>query len=107
VRQQLQADAILALTATAPEPVRRDIVQHLSMQSPAILAGSVDRPNIFLGVETGLTDKEKALRLDQLLHEVVGPTIIYSATRAACETLAIRLQKAGHAAAFYHAGLDR
>ncbi|MCE2310973.1 helicase-related protein, partial [Streptococcus thermophilus] len=49
----------------------------------------------------------KALRLDQLLHEVVGPTIIYSATRAACETLAIRLQKAGHAAAFYHAGLDR
>ena len=32
VRQQLQANAILALTATAPEPVRRDIVQHLSMQ---------------------------------------------------------------------------
>ena len=37
------------------------------MQSPAILAGSVDRPNIFLGVETGLTDKEKALKTGSVI----------------------------------------
>lgn len=106
VRAQLHVDAVLALTATAPNQVRSDILKQLAMQNPNTIADSVDRPNIFLGVEMCQNEQEKHQRLDQLLQANVGPTIIYCATRAAAENLATVLKNAGLKAAFYHAGLD-
>ncbi len=100
VRAQLHVDAVLALTATAPNQVRSDILNQLAMQNPNTIADSVDRPNIFLGVEMCQNEQEKHQRLVQLLQANVGPTIIYCATRAAAENLATVLKNAGLKAAF-------
>lgn len=107
VRSQLHVDAVLALTATAPERVRADILTQLNMQHPVTIAGSVDRPNIFLGVDVCPNEEAKRQKLQHIMAANIGPTIVYCPTRAASENLAGELQKTGTAAAFYHAGLDQ
>ncbi len=50
---------LLALTATASNPVREEIVERLGMRQPTVLIGDVDRPNITLGVRRHVDPHEK------------------------------------------------
>src|SRR5262249_26950397 len=96
---------ILALTATASPPVREEIVERLHMREAELVVRGFDRPNIWLGVERFL----EAHRRDGAIVERVAaepkPGIVYTATRARAEELAVRLRAAGVRAAAYHAGL--
>jgi ATP-dependent DNA helicase RecQ len=95
----------LALTATASRAVRQEIVERLRMRDPAIFVRGLDRPNIFLRVDK--FDSEDA-KTAALVHRVVWaqkPGIVYTATRAAAETLARALRDQGVRAEHYHAGL--
>jgi ATP-dependent DNA helicase RecQ len=95
----------LALTATASRAVRQEIVERLRMRDPVILVRGLDRPNIFLRVDK--FDSEDA-KTAALLHRVVWaekPGIVYTATRAAAESIARALRDEGVRAEHYHAGL--
>jgi ATP-dependent DNA helicase RecQ len=46
LRDILPGIPIGAYTATATEPVRRDIAEQLRLERPEILAGNFDRPNL-------------------------------------------------------------
>ena len=103
----LQPRSILALTATAPKPVQQDIVHGLGLHQPFEMITSVDRPNIYLGVEQLPTQQDKLERLVDLVQQVAGPKIIYFDRKAQAETVAQLLQqKTDQAVAFYHADLS-
>ncbi|MEC5343765.1 ATP-dependent DNA helicase RecQ [Brenneria populi] len=95
---------VIALTATADETTRRDILRLLDLQSPLIQVSSFDRPNI------RYTLVEKFKPLDQLWMFVQGQRgksgIIYCNSRAKVEDISARLQSRGLSVAAYHAGLD-
>ncbi|MGC9349022.1 MAG: RecQ family ATP-dependent DNA helicase [Anaerolineae bacterium] len=105
--QTLGEAPILALTATAPPRVRRDIIQHLSPDRPmAIVVGNVFRPNLQLEVFHAANVDEKIRRLVTFCQSSSGSGIVYADTRDRCEQLAGILRSQGVDAAHYHAGIS-
>ncbi|MCW2979605.1 MAG: ATP-dependent helicase, RecQ family [Solirubrobacterales bacterium] len=103
--ERLGHPTILALTATASPPVRREIVERLGMRDPAEVIRGFDRPNLHFAVRrfTEAAAKEKALV--EAVAAAAKPGIVYIATRRASEELAEALSAAGVNAEAYHAGL--
>ena len=95
----------MAVTATADERTRDDILAQLDLSAPAVHVASFDRPNLTLGAEpkgNGRTD-----RVVSLVRAHKGESgIVYAATRDGTEKLAEALEKAGIPALAYHAGLE-
>ncbi|MGC9468531.1 MAG: RecQ family ATP-dependent DNA helicase [Anaerolineae bacterium] len=98
---------ILALTATAPPRVRRDIIQHLSPDRPmAMITGDTFRPNLRFEVFSAANRDEKIARMLAFCEASEGSGIVYADTRARCEQLAQLLQSRGVSAEHYHAGIS-
>ncbi|MBQ9693228.1 MAG: ATP-dependent DNA helicase RecQ, partial [Kiritimatiellae bacterium] len=100
---------ILAVTATATEEVRHDIVHHLGLgkkgrQPPEIFVTGFARPNLHLNVTRVRTQAEK---LERVLHvlETFGTGIIYCATRRAVEQVQTLLKPHGHRITTYHGAM--
>ncbi|WP_155285850.1 RecQ family ATP-dependent DNA helicase [Lacticaseibacillus zhaodongensis] len=107
LRVQLGSCRVLALTATAPISVREVIGRQLRMQNAYVYAASVDRPELFLGVEEYPQDGQVTDRVGALLTQVHGPAIIYCRSKHQTEELAARFAHlAGRKCNFYHAGVD-
>jgi len=104
LRQRFPQLPVMALTATADETTRNDIVHLLQMHDPLIQISSFDRPNI------RYTLVEKFKPTDQLLRYVQEQRgksgIIYCNSRAKVEDTAARLQSRGLSVGAYHAGID-
>jgi ATP-dependent DNA helicase RecQ len=97
---------VLALTASAAPPVRREITERLGLRDPAVVVRGFDRPNIRLAVESFTDADAKDAALVERVKAGDGRAgIVYAATRARTEELAGRLADAGVAAVAYHAGL--
>ncbi|HYG96313.1 MAG TPA: RecQ family ATP-dependent DNA helicase, partial [Solirubrobacterales bacterium] len=103
--EQLGHPTLLALTATASPPVRREIVERLGMEDPAVIVRGFDRPNLHLAVRRFSEEHGKERALVEAVAAAEKPGIVYIATRRASEELAAALQEAGVAAEAYHAGL--
>jgi ATP-dependent DNA helicase RecQ len=103
--EQLGSPALLALTATASPPVRREIVERLGMEDPAVIVRGFDRPNLHLEVRRFSEEHVKERALVEAVQAAEKPGIVYIATRKASEELAVELQEAGVVAEAYHAGL--
>ena len=107
VIEELGHPTVLALTATATEPVRREIIERLAMRDPRVIITGFDRPNIWLGVERF---DDPGVKLQAIVEAVAsrdGAGIIYAATRARTEEVAAALAERGIRAAAYHAGRRR
>ncbi len=105
-RQALGSPPILALTATAPPRVRRDIAHHLSPHEPmATVTGDMIRANLHLEVVHAANRDEKLQYLAAFCKATPGSGIVYADTRARCEQLASLLRSQGVDAAHYHAGI--
>jgi ATP-dependent DNA helicase RecQ len=102
-RQALGNPPLLAMTATAPPRVRRDIIKHLG--DMRIIAGDVTRPNLQLEVFHARNADDKLRHLLAFCQTEPGSGIIYAGTRARCEELAVLLRKYGIVAGHYHAGI--
>jgi ATP-dependent DNA helicase RecQ len=98
---------LLALTATASPAVRHDITTRLGMRDAVTLVHGFDRPNISFAVEHFDEDEPRLAAVVARVAAARPPGIVYRATRAGTEQLAVRLGEAGVRAAPYHAGLDR
>lgn len=100
---------IHAYTATATEAVREDIAKQLKLETPEMLVGSFDRPNLTYRVR--VADK----RLNQIKEIIVqnekpdGTSesgIVYCISKKEVDRTAEKLKEAGYRAAPYHAGLS-
>ena len=95
----------LALTATADDHTRADIVARLQLESARLFVSSFDRPNI----RYTIVEKDEAKRqlLAFLRDEHEGDAgIVYCQSRKRVEETAAWLVAEGIAALPYHAGLD-
>ncbi|MBR5580249.1 MAG: ATP-dependent DNA helicase RecQ [Treponema sp.] len=103
VRELFPQCPCLALTATATEAVRKDIVSSLKMNNPASFLASFDRPNIFLEV---VPKKMPLVQVKKCLESHKDESgIIYCLSRKQVEELAQELKESGYNVLPYHAGL--
>ncbi|MEM6531752.1 MAG: DNA helicase RecQ [Myxococcota bacterium] len=96
----------MALTATADEVTRKDIVTHLHLKSAELFVAGFDRPNIRYRVEPKGKNSRRQLEAFLASRPKGESGIVYCFSRARVERTAAALQKAGYDAMAYHAGLD-
>ncbi len=103
LREALPGVPVMALTATATERVRADIVERLRLREPRCYTASFNRPNLTYRVVPRAQPYDQALAF---LRGRPGESgIIYCASRKATESVASRLVSDGIVARPYHAGL--
>ena len=103
LREFFPEAAVHGYTATATERVRRDIVEQLGLNSPEVLVGNFDRPNLTYRVLP---------RLDLLgqIRDVIDrhrgdAGIVYCLRRRDVDDVTAALKSADYRAAPYHAGM--
>lgn len=94
----------LALTATADDMTRADIVERLALRSPKKFRSSFNRPNIRYTIEPKRESYERLIRYLSKRRNDAG--IVYTLSRKSADRLADRLNEEGFSAKSYHAGLD-
>jgi len=104
LRRHLPDVPIMALTATATERVRKDIVDQLHLDNARCYVASFNRPNLSYRVVP------KSSPYDQVLTFIRGRPdesgIVYCASRKTADSLAKKLNGDGIKAKPYHAGLE-
>ncbi|MDP1845949.1 MAG: DNA helicase RecQ [Candidatus Moranbacteria bacterium] len=95
---------VMALTATATEKVREDIIRQLSLGQAKVFISSFNRPNLSYAV---LPKKDSYDQLIGILQAHKNESvIIYCFSRKNTENLAADLREEGFSALAYHAGLE-
>ncbi|BAY62612.1 ATP-dependent DNA helicase RecQ [Calothrix brevissima NIES-22] len=103
VRKRYPNVPTLALTATATDRVRSDIIQQLGLKQPSIHIASFNRQNLYYEIRA--KTKYAYAELLELIREASGAVIVYCLTRKKVEELTFKLQKDKISALSYHAGL--
>ena len=95
---------ILALTASADQITRKDIVSQLKLKGDNLFVSSFNRKNIFYFVKS---KKEMKDFLPKYIRENINSSgIIYCLSRKKTEDTALYLKSIGFSAECYHAGLE-
>jgi ATP-dependent DNA helicase RecQ len=95
----------IALTATATEATRAEIVSRLNLRSARQFVASFDRPNISYRIVPKNEPRRQLLELLRTEHPGEAG-IVYCLTRSSAEKIAEFLVGSGIEALPYHAGLD-
>ncbi len=95
----------IALTATADDLTRADIITRLQLQTARVFISSFDRPNIRYSIVEKDDARKQFLRFLRDEHEG-DAGIVYCQSRKKVEETAAWLNDEGLAALPYHAGLD-
>ena len=103
LREHFPDAPVMALTATATERVRADIVKQLKLREPRCYVASFDRPNLTYRVIPKSAPYEQLLAL--IRSRPTDSGIVYCASRKSTESLARNLNEDGISAKPYHAGL--
>ncbi|GAB3202168.1 ATP-dependent DNA helicase RecQ [Pontibacter aydingkolensis] len=102
LRSILPGVTVIALTATATEPVKADIQEKLKFPKPNVFQKSFARANLSYSC---LYTEDKVSRLLEILQRMQGQSIIYVRSRRQTVELAKFLKSRRISAAAYHAGL--
>jgi bloom syndrome protein len=109
VRDQLPGVPMMALTATATENVKVDVIHNLKMEGCEIFTQSFNRPNLTYEVRP----KTKAAEVLESIADIIKKSypnksgIVYCLSRKTCETVAEALTSQYNIKAeYYHAGMD-
>ncbi len=80
IAQRVGRPPILALTATATQTVRDDIIRQLGMKDPYITVTGFARPNLRFDVVRAVNDNLKDRIVENILRDTEGSGVIYAAT---------------------------
>jgi ATP-dependent DNA helicase RecQ len=103
LRETFPEVPVMALTATATERVREDIVKQLHLREPQCYVASFNRPNLTYRVSAKTGSYEQILSFIRARKHEAG--IIYGQSRKTAEQLAGKLTADGIKSVPYHAGL--
>jgi len=103
-RTAIEANQVMALTATADAATRDDVAAKLFSRPPKIFVQGFDRPNLRLAMSPKQNATKQILDLAGRHRGESG--IVYCSSRKQTETIAEALRGAGVRALPYHAGLD-
>jgi ATP-dependent DNA helicase RecQ len=104
LRKTLPNTPIMALTATATDRVREDIIRQLQLREPKCYVASFNRPNLTYRVSPKKDAYGQLLRFIEPRSRESG--IIYCQSRKGAESLVAKLAREGFTAKPYHAGLS-
>ncbi len=98
---------IIALTATATDKVRSDIIKNLKMRDLNYFVSSFNRYNLFYEIKPKKTKESAINDLVRVVKSMPNKSgIVYVQSRKTTEEIAEVLQVNGIKAEAYHAGLD-
>jgi ATP-dependent DNA helicase RecQ len=109
VRADIGDPVTVALTATATDDVRADIIHLLHLREPSITITGFDRPNLkYESLRTRTYNDRDAALVSALRDVKQGSGIVYCSTRKAVDELVpmLREKLPGRTIAGYHAGMD-
>ncbi|MFL6583991.1 MAG: DNA helicase RecQ [Chthoniobacterales bacterium] len=104
LRTQFPDVPMMALTATATERVRDDIVRQLKLRDTQCYVASFNRPNLTYRVAPKTSAYQQTLEFIRARSGESG--IVYCASRKTAEAVAEKLQRDGIPAKPYHAGME-
>jgi ATP-dependent DNA helicase RecQ len=105
LRERFPGVPRIALTATADELTRTEILQQLALGDARVFISSFDRPNIRYRIVE--KDDTRAQLVDFIRAEHAGEAgIVYCLSRRKTEETAAFLESKGITALAYHAGMD-
>lgn len=104
LRTELKDIPVIALTASATEKVRDDIIEKLKFSQHNIFRQSFERPALSYSC---FKVDSKINKLIRVLNSVSGCSIVYCNSRKLTKEVAQLLQLQGISADFYHAGLSQ
>ena len=104
LRKELSMVQTIALTATADETTRKDIIDKIFSSKPKVFMEGFDRPNIYLSMLAKDNAKKQILSFIEPLRGQSG--IIYCSTRKKTEEWAAFLVSNNFNALPYHAGMS-
>jgi ATP-dependent DNA helicase RecQ len=104
LRTKLPSVPFLALTATATEQVRGDIIRQLELPEPEVFLASFNRPNLSYSI---VPKSQSTRQVYEFIRERPNDAgIVYVQSRKSAESLAAALVAEGVKAVAYHAGLQ-
>ncbi|PGH04657.1 hypothetical protein AJ80_08491 [Polytolypa hystricis UAMH7299] len=109
VRSKFPSVPVMALTATATENVKVDVIHNLGMQNCEVFLQSFNRPNLMYEVRPKGKGKEVIESIAETIRNSYSGQsgIVYCLSRQNCEKVAKSLSSEfGIKATHYHAGLD-
>jgi ATP-dependent DNA helicase RecQ len=101
-RELIPSVPVVALTASATNAVKADILQQLAMQNPAVFQATFARSNLSY---SAFYEENKEARMLKILQNVSGTGLVYVRNRRRTKDIAEWLNRQGIRAEFYHAGL--
>ena len=104
LRDRLPGVPFLALTATATEQVRGDIIRQLHLREPEVFLASFNRPNLNYTILPKAKSTRQVYEFVRQRPDEAG--IVYVQARRSAESLAAALSAEGVKAVAYHAGLQ-
>lgn len=104
LREELPGIPMIAVTASATPVVQEDILLQLKLQQANVFRQSFDRPNISYSC---FCVDSKINKLQEVLNNVPGSSIVYCSSRKQTKELAHLLALQNIQADYYHAGLSQ
>lgn len=95
----------IALTATADQPTRKDIINNLELHNAKHFISSFDRPNIKYSIKEQDNPKKQLTEYISNNHPNQSG-VVYCISRKKCEEITEFLTNQGFNALLYHAGMD-
>ena len=103
IREWLPGVPVLALTATATQPVVTDIQEKLAFKNQQVFFQSFARDNLSFAV---VQEDAKDQKLLEILRKIPGCAVVYVRNRRRTKEIAQLLRQNRIAADYYHAGLN-
>ena len=102
---QLKAERVLALTATATPAVQDDICKAFEIASDDVICTDFFRPNLHIRTRVVGQAERTEILIDRIQTQPQGATIVYVTLQKTAEAVAEACVKAGLDARAYHAGM--
>ena len=106
LHEQFPAVPRIALTATADQRTREEIIKQLALDDAKVFISSFDRPNIHYAISEGNNPKNRLWQFLEQNH-ASDAGIVYCLSRKKVEAIAEWLSEQGRVALPYHAGLSQ
>lgn len=102
LRTHLPKVPFLALTASATNRVKEDVINQLELKNAKVFQSSFERGNLAYKV---LETQDKFYQIEKILREKTNPSIIYVRNRKTCFDVSNNLNAIGIKATYFHGGL--
>jgi len=108
IRRLLGSPPCIAVTATATNEVRDDIIHQLELRDPNVVITGFDRPNLSYQVRRISKNAERDAELFSMLKPESGSIIVYCSTRKAVDAVSALVSQVlpGRTVCAYHAGME-